>query len=110
MRNNKKVSSSNKIRGNMDDGNLNIFENISLFLEEGDYTFQIIFYNLIDNYIHINKNMSFPFYFSFETFEFAENKNDTSVLLDVYPHNSVHINKAYPFNVILRKLNNHLFG
>ncbi|VTZ68175.1 conserved Plasmodium protein, unknown function [Plasmodium chabaudi chabaudi] len=101
MRNNKKVSSSNKIRGNMDDGNLNIFENISLFLEEGDYTFQIIFYNLIDNYIHINKNMSFPFYFSFETFEFAENKNDTSVLLDVYPHNSVHINKAYPFNIDL---------
>ncbi|KEG00751.1 conserved Plasmodium protein, unknown function [Plasmodium vinckei vinckei] len=101
MRNNKKVSNSNKIRGNMDDGNINIFENISLFLEEGEYTFQIIFYNLTDNYIHINKNMSFPFYFSFEIFEFAENKNDTSVLLDVYPHNSVHINKAYPFNIDL---------
>ncbi|CAD2089383.1 conserved Plasmodium protein, unknown function [Plasmodium vinckei lentum] len=101
MRNNKKVSNSNKIRANMDDGDLNIFENISLFLEEGEYTFQIIFYNLTDNYIHINKNMSFPFYFSFEIFEFAGNKNDTSVLLDVYPHNSVQINKAYPFNIDL---------
>ncbi|CXI27300.1 conserved Plasmodium protein, unknown function [Plasmodium berghei] len=101
MRNNKKISTSNKIKGNMDNGKINIFENVSLFLEEGEYKFQIFFYNLIDNYIHINKNMGFPFYFSFEIFDFVENKNNTSVLLDVYPHSSVYVDKSYPFNIDL---------
>ncbi|EAA18046.1 hypothetical protein, partial [Plasmodium yoelii yoelii] len=45
MRNNKKVSTSNKIKGNMDNGKINIFENISLFLEEGEiWVFLFIFH------------------------------------------------------------------
>ncbi|CAA9987007.1 conserved Plasmodium protein, unknown function [Plasmodium knowlesi strain H] len=93
------ISSSTKMEVNLKDNSLNTFENISLYLEEGNYTLEIHSYHITANLNNINKNFSFFFYFELEIFEFSDDKTGDAILLDVFPHNSMAIDRSYPFGV-----------
>ncbi|GAW79818.1 hypothetical protein, conserved [Plasmodium gonderi] len=101
LKNSETLSNSNKVEVNLKDNSVNMFENISLYLEKGDYTLQIFAYDLIGNSLSINKNFSFAFYFELEIFEFSEEKNRESILLDIFPHNSMIVDRNYSFVIDL---------
>ncbi|ANQ06843.1 Uncharacterized protein PCOAH_00012310 [Plasmodium coatneyi] len=93
------ISSSSKMEVSLKENALNIFENISLYLEEGSYTLEIRSYDIIANLNNINRNFIFSFYFELEIFEFSDEKNNDAILLDVFPHNSMPVNRSFPFGV-----------
>ncbi|SBT87507.1 conserved Plasmodium protein, unknown function [Plasmodium malariae] len=96
MKNSTTISCSNKVEVNLQDDTVNIFENISVYLEKGDYILQIFSFDYMGNSVNINKNFSFPFYFELEIFEFfQETKKSGPILLDIFPHNSVPVDAVF---------------
>ncbi|KJP85890.1 hypothetical protein AK88_04477 [Plasmodium fragile] len=93
------ISSSSKMQVSLKENALNTFENISLYLEEGNYTLEIRSYDTTANLNNVYKNLTFFFYFELEIFEFSDDKNGEAILLDVFPHNSMPVDRSYPFGV-----------
>ncbi|EUD66903.1 hypothetical protein C922_02487 [Plasmodium inui San Antonio 1] len=98
-KNSANISSSSMMEVRLKENTLNTFENISLYLEEGIYTLEIRSYDITADVSNINKDFSFSFYFELEIFEFSDDKNRDAILLDVFPHNSVPVDRSYPFGV-----------
>ncbi|CRG98989.1 conserved Plasmodium protein, unknown function [Plasmodium relictum] len=96
IKNNITISNSNKMEVNLDNRTINIFENISLYLEKGNYELKISVNDLIENIADLN-SFNFPFYFELQIFEFFNEENNDTVLLDIFPDNSIYIDKNYTF-------------
>lgn len=106
------IATSNKVQANINNNNINIFENVSIYLEKGNYVVQIYSYDLIEKSSNIINKLSFPFYAEIEIVQFVNDQIDEPILLDVFPHNSVIVNRNYPFFVMnkykkeYKKINN----
>ncbi|CRG93225.1 conserved Plasmodium protein, unknown function [Plasmodium gallinaceum] len=100
IKNNTIISNSNKMAVNLDNYTINIFENISLYLEKGNYQLEIYLYDLIENATDLH-TFNFPFYLELQIIEFINEKNNNTFLLDVFPHNSIYIDKNYTFYIDL---------
>ncbi|SOV21164.1 conserved Plasmodium protein, unknown function [Plasmodium sp. DRC-Itaito] len=100
LKNNMIIATSNKIQTNLNN-NINIFENMSIYLEKGNYVIQIFSYDLIEKSSNLINKLSFPFYAEIEIVQFVNEKIDEPILLDVFPHNSIIVNRNYPFLVDL---------
>ncbi|SBT32405.1 conserved Plasmodium protein, unknown function [Plasmodium ovale wallikeri] len=100
-KNGEPICSGSKEKVNLKDDTINVFESISLFLDEGEYSLQILSHALIEDFVHISKKYSFPFYLEIDIFEFMHEKSENPILLDIFPHNSVPVDRNYPFFVDL---------
>ncbi|SBS81290.1 conserved Plasmodium protein, unknown function [Plasmodium ovale curtisi] len=100
-KNGEPICSGSKEKVNLKDDTINVFESISLFLDEGEYSLQILSHDLIEDSVNISKKFSFPFYLELDIFEFMHEKIENPILLDIFPHNSVPLDRNYPFFVDL---------